>query len=168
MVLHKAARRAANGVWSVPERPNEHESESVDQGTLNLGGVAVRWDVLRLTYSRSSGPGGQNVNKRATKATLRVSVGDLPIPNDAKDRLRARAGQLLTDGDELVISNGRRRTQERNKSACLERLGELIAQARVRPKTRKKTKPSRGAVERRLKEKKTRSDSKKRRNWKPD
>lgn len=152
----------------VSERADGHESETNKRTAERLGGVSVPRDALLFTYSRSSGPGGQNVNKRATKATLRVRVEDIPIPADARDRLRAQAGQLLNDRDELVISNGRRRTQERNRESCLERLSELIGRARVRPKARKKTRPSRGAVERRLKEKKTRSDAKKRRGWKPE
>ena len=68
-------------------------------------GVWVDARALRYTYVSSSGPGGQNVNKRSTKAVLRVSVGDLGLRDDVADRLRGLAGHRLTVEDEIVLSS---------------------------------------------------------------
>ena len=126
-------------------------------------GVWVGAGALRYTYVASSGPGGQNVNKRSTKAVLRVAVGDLGLRPDVADRLRSMAGHRLTGDDELVISADEHRSQRRNKEACTDLLRALLVEASVRPKTRKKTKPTRGSVERRIDAKKQRSQIKSRR-----
>jgi len=112
---------------------------------------------------RASGPGGQNVNKRATKVRLRVMLEDIPIGPAARRRLEKLASANLTDEGELLIETDETRSQRRNREACVERLGELVRKALVKPKPRKKTKPSRGAIERRLKEKKERGERKQRR-----
>ena len=125
--------------------------------------VRVPDAVLRFSFSSSSGPGGQNVNKRATKCELRVRIDDLPIHPEARERLAHSASHLVTASGELIIEADDQRTQERNRGSCLERLRELVVHAMVRPKVRKKTKPSRGARERRIQEKKTRSGIKKNR-----
>lgn len=125
--------------------------------------VMVPEEVLRFSFASSSGPGGQNVNKKATKAVLRIRVVDLPISPAARHRLRDLAGRQLTDDDELVISGDEERSQERNKALTIERLGELVRQALVVPKVRRATKPSRGSKERRLEEKKRRGEAKRRR-----
>lgn len=126
-------------------------------------GVLIPEDAVRFAYSSSAGPGGQNVNKRATKAELRVALADLPLPPDAAERLRGLAGRRLTDGGEIVLSSDEHRSQARNRSECLDRLRNLVVRALVRPKSRRKTRPSRGAVERRLREKKSRGETKSRR-----
>jgi ribosome-associated protein len=123
-------------------------------------GVRVDPSVVRFSYSSSGGPGGQNVNKRATKAELRVRIGDLPIHAEARDRLAAFAGSRVTDDGELVLTSDEHRSQIRNREECLERLRELIVKAKVRPKTRRATKPSRGAKERRLQAKREVSERK--------
>jgi ribosome-associated protein len=121
------------------------------QGSIQLAPtVAVPASAVSFSFSSSSGPGGQNVNKRATKAELRVLLADLPIPHDALLRLAAMAGQRLTDAGELVIVSDEHRSQPRNKAECLARLRELIVRALVRPRKRRATRPSRGSVERRL------------------
>jgi len=124
-------------------------------------GVIVPDAALAFTFVSSSGPGGQNVNKRATKASLRVRLVDLPMPPAPLDRLRAAAGPYLVGDGELLITADEFRSQERNRSACIERLSTLVRQAMVRPKTRRATKPTRGSKERRLSEKKRRGDIKK-------
>ena len=116
-------------------------------------GVRIPESLARFSYASSSGPGGQNVNKRATKAELRISLSDLPMPGDALVRLRGLAGRYLTDAGELVIAADEHRSQAQNRSACLERLRELLVRALVRPKRRRPTRPSRGSVERRLESK---------------
>ncbi len=123
-------------------------------------GVIVPEGVLEFSFASSSGPGGQNVNKRATKAVLRVRVLDLPLHHDAAARLRTLGSLYLTTHDELVIPADEERSQERNKSLAIERLSDLVKRAVVRPKVRRKTKPSRGAKERRIEAKKIRGEIK--------
>jgi ribosome-associated protein len=117
-------------------------------------GVRVPAEALRFSFSSSSGPGGQNVNKRATKAELRVRLADLPIHPDARQRVAEHAPHLVTDSGELLIAADEHRSQSRNKDECLDRLRAIVVRAMVRPKPRRKTRPSRGSVERRLAEKK--------------
>jgi ribosome-associated protein len=123
-------------------------------------------EQLRFGFSRSSGPGGQNVNKVNTKTELRINLRALHGMSDrALGRLRTLAGRkLLPDGD-LLFTADKERTQESNRRACLEKLRELITAAMVEPKVRKKSKPSRGAKERRLETKKKQGEKKKARSW---
>jgi ribosome-associated protein len=133
-------------------------------------GVLAREAILRWSFARSSGPGGQNVNKVETKAELRVGVDELPIAGRVRSRLRRIAGRRIvgasevvdeegrarTVGGELIIASGEHRSQMQNKSECLARLRELLVEALAEPKVRRKTRPSRSSVERRLEEKKRR------------
>lgn len=123
--------------------------------------------MLEFSFSSSSGPGGQNVNKRATKAELRVRVAELVrvggMTARAAHRLVDLAGHRMTAAGEVVIEADEHRSQLQNKAACLDRLGELILLALVEPKRRKKTRPSAGAKQRRLREKKIRGEHKKNR-----
>ena len=119
-------------------------------------------DELSESFVRSSGPGGQNVNKVASAIQLRCDLKLWPaLPERVRDRLRTLAGRRLTAEDVIVISAQRFRTQEHNKRDALERLGEMIAQARIEPRIRKATKPTRASKERRLEGKQKRSDVKK-------
>jgi ribosome-associated protein len=133
-------------------------------GRIRLApGVEVPEGVLTFSFSSSSGPGGQNVNKRATKAELRVRLEDLGIGAGVQSRLAALAGHRMTSAGELVIDADEHRSQLQNKAACLDRLGELILLALVEPKRRKKTRPSAGSKQRRLREKKIRGEHKRNR-----
>lgn len=123
-------------------------------------GVRLAADLLRFSFSSSSGPGGQNVNKRATKAELRVSLGAIPISSRAKERLVRLATRRLNDEGDLIITADEHRSQGQNRSECLERLRELLVAALAEPKVRRKTRPSRGSVERRLSEKSRQSERK--------
>ncbi len=116
---------------------------------------------LAWTASRSSGPGGQNVNKVNTKIDLRFDLaGTAALTSAEKGRLRALAGSRLdSDGKVLIVSQATA-TQSRNIEDARERLQALVAQALVRPKTRRPTKPSRGSKERRLDAKKRNSERK--------
>ncbi len=114
-----------------------------------------------LAFVRSPGPGGQNVNKVATACELRFRVGSTSLLDEAgRQRLRALAGRRLTREDEIVLEAHRHRTQEGNRRDAIERLEELIRQARHVPKPRKKTRPSRAAKARRLDGKRLHKDKK--------
>jgi len=107
--------------------------------------------ALEFHFVRSSGPGGQNVNKVASAVQMRCDLKLWPtLPERVRIRLRTLAGRRLTDDDVIVISAQRFRTQEHNKRDALERLDEMVAQARIEPKIRRATKPSRASKERRL------------------
>jgi ribosome-associated protein len=147
----------------VPDTPDP-SSPSTD---LRLApGVSVPESALRLQYSRSGGPGGQNVNKVNTRAQLWVPVSAIAgLRESALHRLRQLAGSRLTAADDLHITAETERTQEGNRTAVLDRLKLLVQQAIHEPKRRKRTRPSRGAKERRLKSKKSRSDIKSKRRF---
>lgn len=123
-------------------------------------GVVVRRDVPHFAFASSSGPGGQNVNKRETKCVMRIALAELPLEAEVLARLCRLAPRYITEGGEIVISSDEHRSQERNKAACIERFRELAAKALVRPRIRKPTKPTRGSKERRIKAKKRRGDIK--------
>lgn len=121
--------------------------------------IYVLESELSETFIRSSGPGGQNVNKVATAVQLRFDARNaIGLPERVRDRLIGFAGQKATRDGEIVIEAGRFRTQERNREDARARLTELLAKAaEPPPPPRRKTKPSKGAVERRLKSKAGRS-----------
>jgi ribosome-associated protein len=126
-------------------------------------------EQLRFGFSRSSGPGGQNVNKVNTKTELRVNLAALHGLSDrALARLRTIAGRRLMDDGDVLLTADSQRTQESNRRACLEKLRDLISQALVEPKVRKKSKPSKAAKRRRLDSKKKQGEKKKARSWKAD
>ncbi|MEM7622978.1 MAG: alternative ribosome rescue aminoacyl-tRNA hydrolase ArfB, partial [Planctomycetota bacterium] len=118
-------------------------------------------DALDYSFSRADGPGGQNVNKRSTRAQLRVSIRSIIFDERAKLRLRRSAGSLLVGDDELLITSAEHRSQRMNAKACFERLAALVRAACVEPKVRKKTKPSRASTAKRLDAKKRASNIKK-------
>ncbi len=129
-------------------------------GTLLAPGVRVRNEDITITFARSSGPGGQNVNKRSTKAQLRIPLSAIPIDERAMSRLRRLAGSAINSNDELLIERDETRSQSRNRRACLDRLCELVARAVIEPKQRRATKPTKGSVRRRLDNKSRRSETK--------
>jgi len=141
--------------------PGAPPSPTEPAGGVELApGVRIAPGGLRFSFVASAGPGGQNVNKRATKAELRIALGDIPLHAEARARLASIAGSHLTGAGEIVLTADEFRSQGRNRDACLDRLRAMIVRARVRPKVRRATKPTRGSRERRLTEKHTRADIK--------
>jgi ribosome-associated protein len=108
-------------------------------------------------FIRSSGPGGQNVNKVATAVELRFDVGASELPDAVKDRLRTLAARRLSADGRVLIDSRAYRTQAQNREAARERLLALIDQARREPKKRRPTRPKAAAKEQRLQSKKRRS-----------
>jgi len=116
---------------------------------------------IGLTYAASSGPGGQNVNKVASKAVLRWSVRDsVALRPDDRGLLLARLASRITTDGELVITSDSHRDQGQNVEAVLERLKDVLRAALHRDKPRKKTRPSRSSREKRMTGKRLRSDVK--------
>lgn len=107
---------------------------------------ALRWRAVR-----SSGPGGQNVNKVSSKVELRVAVACIHGLTQKTDaRLRRLAGARLTTGGEIVLTAGRSRDQARNLTDAVDRLQRLLEEAQALPRPRHATRPGRRAVQRRL------------------
>ena len=120
--------------------------------------ISISEKEIQEEFVRSSGPGGQNVNKVSTAVQLRFDVVNSPsLPKDVKLRLTKIAGKKMTDGGILIIDSREHRTQNRNREQALDRLVELIKKALEKPKRRIKTKPTRAAKEKRLQGKKYRS-----------
>ena len=120
-------------------------------------GVEIPAADLEFTFSRSGGPGGQNVNKTDTRVQISFDLdGSLALSDDVRARLRVLAGRRLTRDGRIVMACDRHREQARNLEEVRERLASLIRTALVPPVFRKRTRPSRASRERRLDEKKRR------------
>ena len=131
--------------------------------------IAIDEREIEESFVRSSGPGGQNVNKLSTAVQLRFDVRRSPsLPNDVAIRLMRLAGKRLTKDGVLVIVAQSHRTQERNRADALERLVALIKEASVKPIPRRATKPTKASKQRRIEGKKRRSGIKDMRRSKPN
>lgn len=126
--------------------------------------IAIPRSELRFTFVRSSGPGGQNVNKVSSKAVLRWSVVKSPaLPDDVRGRFLSRYFHRVTDRGELVLSSQRYRDQAKNIDDCLEKLRALVLAVATPPRSRRKTRPPRAVKEERLREKRATAEKKRRR-----
>jgi len=127
-------------------------------------GVTVANTALTFSTARSSGPGGQNVNKTESKVELRLSIAAIRgLSWKAQDRLVMLAGSRLTADGDLIMTCDETRSQRTNREMVVDRLSELVRDAQAVPKPRKRTKPGRGAIERRLRDKAAVSDKKRER-----
>jgi len=116
---------------------------------------------LRLSFARSSGPGGQNVNKVSSKAVLHWDVLTSPsLPPDIRARFLQQYSSRVTKAGEIVIHSEEHRDQPKNIQACYEKLREMIVSVLRPPKKRRPTKPTKGSKVRRLNDKKSRSQTK--------
>ncbi len=148
-------------------QPIIHGNYKLPSGKLQCGGTAVNDpisipdDEVSWSYARSGGPGGQNVNKVASKAVLRWNVLlSTALPPDIKARFLAQQRNRLTQEGDVVISSQRFRDQERNREDCLQKLAGMIRHAMTVPKKRRPTRPTAGSKKRRLDDKKRRSEVK--------
>ena len=123
--------------------------------------ISIPLRELTFQFAKSSGPGGQHVNKTSSKALLRWNVvGSPSIPESVRTRFLARYGTRVTKEGELVLTSQRFRDQGRNCADCLEKLRAMLVAVARPPRPRRKTKPTAASRERRLTDKKRRSDKK--------
>ncbi|MBM4070565.1 MAG: aminoacyl-tRNA hydrolase [Planctomycetes bacterium] len=130
--------------------------------------IALAAEEISWKFARSGGPGGQNVNKVASKAMLFWDLASSPgVPDDVKSRLRSLFPSRVTTAGAFLVSSQRFRDQERNRQDCLDKLRELLLQAAHQPRKRCPTRPSRSSREARLQDKKHRAARKSARRSRP-
>ena len=114
---------------------------------------------LQFDFIRSAGPGGQNVNKTATAVQLRFDIANSPsLDSETKGRLIQLAGKRVNTEGVLIVEAKRFRTQEQNRADAIERFVELVRKALVKPKARRKTKPTAASKVKRLGAKKRKGE----------
>jgi ribosome-associated protein len=135
---------------------------------MEFGGMPIMLEIndairipdseFRWSFVRAGGPGGQNVNKVASKAVLRWDLVASPsVPADIKSRLLTQQRRRITSEGELLLNSQRFRDQEKNRQDCLDKLREMLRLAAKRPRPRRPTKPTRGSRAARRREKRHRA-----------
>ncbi len=131
--------------------------------------IQIPENELEFSFVKASGSGGQKVNKTNSQVQLRWNLFQSPSINDkVKSLLIDKLSSKLTNTGELIIASEQARSQHMNKQNCIDKLIQCLKEASHVPKARKKTKPTKGSKERRLKDKKRKSETKKLRQKKPD
>ncbi len=126
--------------------------------------IVIPWDELDISYARSGGPGGQNVNKRETKAVLSWNPTLSPsLPDDVRLRFLDTFSSRLTEDGRIVIASDEHRSQDMNLKSCFDKLQKMILLVVKPPKIRRPTKPTKGSKIRRVTQKKIQSETKKNR-----
>jgi ribosome-associated protein len=149
-----------------PEHRAKHdETESPETGALEVApGVRIPFAELQVRAMTGSGPGGQHVNRSATRIELRWNVrASQALSDEQRARVTARLASRLDGEGALRIVAGEYRSQQQNRRAANERLVAILSRALVVAPTRKATRPTRGSVEKRLTEKRRRADTKQQR-----
>jgi ribosome-associated protein len=142
--------------------------ERTERG-VHAGRVWIPWNELSFHFARGGGPGGQNVNKVETRVEVRWNIEDsTSLSATQRSRLRAALGRRISAEGTLAVRSGAERTQERNRRAALDRLANLVTEALRPRKTRRATKPTQASREKRLQEKRARSERKLRRRTPPE
>lgn len=122
--------------------------------------ISLRDDEIQLEFVQSSGPGGQNVNKIASKAQLRFNTHSPSLPEEVQTRLRQIAKNRISEDGILLIEAKRYRSQEQNRADAIQRLVDLLRKASEKPKRRRKTRPTEASIQKRLESKRRRSEIK--------
>jgi ribosome-associated protein len=131
--------------------------------------IRIPLEEFEITFARSSGPGGQNVNKVNSKAVLRWGARSSPtLPEAVRQRFLQKYAARLTNEGELLLTSQRYRDAPRNSQDCLEKLRTMLLAVANPPKRRRATRPTRGSVERRLKAKRKQSAAKQSRRMRGD
>ncbi len=134
--------------------PAVKPSPRLGLAVLVVDSIRIPLREFRFTFSRSSGAGGQNVNKVNTKATMRWAVRTTPsLPEAVRQRFLGRYTRRIAATGDLVLTSQRFRDQGRNVADCLEKLRVMLAEVAPAPRARRRTRPTRAAVERRLRDK---------------
>ena len=129
--------------------------------------VAIDEAAIDVSFTRSSGPGGQKVNRAATAVQLRLDVANASLPEEVRKRLIELAGNRINKDGELIIEASNRRSQARNRQEALDRLVALIRRAAKKPKPRRRTRRTPASERRRLENKRRQSEKKRRRRYTP-
>ncbi|MBQ9873115.1 MAG: aminoacyl-tRNA hydrolase [Thermoguttaceae bacterium] len=127
------------------------------------GVIAIPMEAIEISYARSSGPGGQNVNKVSSKARLRWNLVESGLPEETIERFKTLFPSWVAESGDVVIASQISRDAPKNRAACLEKLRLALIKAAFKPKKRIPTKPTRGSILRRLDAKKRLSNKKKER-----
>jgi ribosome-associated protein len=130
--------------------------------------IAIDESEIQEEFIRSSGPGGQNVNKVSSAVQLRFSIHSPSLPDEVRERLIKIAGGRINEEGVLIIDSRRFRSQPANRQAAVQRLCDLILEAAQEPRIRKKTRPTLASKNRRLEIKHQHSETKRLRRSSPD